>query len=470
MVLGSPHFISPERAMGNEFGPPSDLFSLGVSLYTAVEGRPPFDRGDPIETMHAVVEDPPAPSVRAGPLVGVLMGLLEKDPARRWDIATARTVLRDLLTGPLTNKTHDHVTDPYAVVPTQRVASPPPAVQSGQIGGRAMLAPGESLDTAITRLREGRASAADRDADATGAWTTPTGQLPAPAHLDAPTGQLPAQPAYSSSRPAGHPLPAGQLPPLPAGQLPPLPAGQLPPLPAGQLPPLPARQPPPRPDVRAPGRIHGGVAGPPGVPSTVRRWPRQLQLASAGAVAAVLLIAGLGIANGWFDKQPSVAGGPQPPSSSAAAPADRPLLDKVEPVQHGAMTVNVPAGWKKSGANSYVDFVDTADGLRKVRLLIDTTSATPRKMLETAENNLRRPNICPAPYDRVDLRDTTLAGQPSAELEYTCGAGDQARHGIWRAVVVGGKAYSFYLTVPGARFAESKVIFDELVRSFKLTT
>src|SRR5262249_34615852 len=40
MVLGSPHFISPERAIGAPFGPPSDLFSLGVTLYTAAEGRP----------------------------------------------------------------------------------------------------------------------------------------------------------------------------------------------------------------------------------------------------------------------------------------------------------------------------------------------------------------------------------------------------------------------------------------------
>ncbi|HEX7744703.1 MAG TPA: serine/threonine-protein kinase, partial [Micromonosporaceae bacterium] len=149
MVLGSPHFISPERAMGQDFGPPSDLFSLGVTLYTAVEGRPPFDKGDPIETMHAVVEDPPAPSSRAGVLADVLFGLLEKDPADRLDVTTARSMLRTLLAGPLASKAPAHLaTDPYAVVPTQRSAPPaaaPASQPSGQIGGRAMIKPGESL-------------------------------------------------------------------------------------------------------------------------------------------------------------------------------------------------------------------------------------------------------------------------------------------------------------------------------------
>lgn len=97
LLLGSPQYIAPERARGRPFGPPSDLFSLGATLYAAVEGRPPFDRGDPIPTMTAVVVEPPDPMSHAAGLQEVLLGLLEKDPATRWDPAPARAAMRAIV-------------------------------------------------------------------------------------------------------------------------------------------------------------------------------------------------------------------------------------------------------------------------------------------------------------------------------------------------------------------------------------
>src|SRR5439155_6964635 len=204
MVLGSPHFISPERAIGAAFGPPSDLFSLGVTLYTAVEGRPPFDRSDPFETMRAVVEEQPAHARRAGALAGVLYGLLEKDPGRRWDVVTARSVLRDLLSAALASNAPAHETDPYAVVRPAPYVPPQAQPATGQIGGRAMLAPGESVSAAVRRL----GTAPNQRGPAGGERTTvlpDTGQQP----------QYSGGAAHHRGAPASDPV-AGRLRGLPS--------------------------------------------------------------------------------------------------------------------------------------------------------------------------------------------------------------------------------------------------------------
>ncbi|GIF70489.1 hypothetical protein Asi02nite_00070 [Asanoa siamensis] len=411
MVLGSPHFISPERAMGQDFGPPSDLFSLGVTLYTAIEGRPPFDRGDPIETMHAVVEDPPAPTTRAGVLNDVLMGLLEKDPARRYDVATARGMIRELLAGPLVNKAPVHMmTDPYAVVPAQRSpwqpVTPPQQSQerpSGQIGGRAMLAPGESLH--------------DRLAAGHGGGPLP----PAGGPLQTPTGQMPA-PSWGAPKPA----------PAASGL-------------AGL-------------------KRRGGD-----LVDTVKGWPRRLQLGAAGGLAVVLVLIGVFAFRGGddpIDTTPVQAGGP----TGAPAAADFPTQQHAE----RGVTVNVPKGWKKAGGGKsvYFDYIDPEDAGRKVRILVEdvSTKATPTGFLGAAERGLKgNSKSCPKPYERVDLREGEIGGRVSAELEYTCGADASQRHGVWGAVVKDGKAYSFFLTSTEDNFAASKSIFDEMVRSFALT-
>jgi serine/threonine protein kinase len=93
---GSPAYISPEQLHGAQPEPASDLFSLGATLFAAVEGRPPFDKGDVWATLISVIDDGPAPFVRAGPLRPVLQGLLAKEPERRLTGDDARDALLDI--------------------------------------------------------------------------------------------------------------------------------------------------------------------------------------------------------------------------------------------------------------------------------------------------------------------------------------------------------------------------------------
>jgi serine/threonine protein kinase len=82
-VVGSPEFIAPERLRGVEGDPASDLWSLGIMLYLAVEGHNPMRRQTTLATLAAVLDSPIPEPVHAGPLTPVLAGLLQRDPAVR---------------------------------------------------------------------------------------------------------------------------------------------------------------------------------------------------------------------------------------------------------------------------------------------------------------------------------------------------------------------------------------------------
>lgn len=444
MVLGSPHFISPERALGASFGPPSDLFSLGVTLYTAVEGRAPFDRGDPIATMHAVVEDAPAEPERAGPLTRVLNGLMEKDPERRYDAATARNQLRQLIAGPLASRSVHHPTDPQAVVPP-RWSTPAPAANSGsQIGGRALLPSGDddpyrAVPDAYTSVPDPYRTAAPAASPTAQRWSADTA-----GHPQGETAGRTAGPAERYGGPGRRRQVQGDRR---------------------------ASRGPDTAALAARGR-EGLVAFSGQVATAARqltaaaqRLPRRTKLVAAAGVAAVT-VAGLVVVavSGGGDPTEEPPGGA---AGSGGPPSAGPEQQALIPVQQFAergIVVNLPKEWREVDRSGIrVDFADPADDTARLRLLQEESGADAIRFIEIIEPNI----TCDDPYERVELSEIELGGLPAARLEYTCGSGADARHSLWATVVRDETAYSFFLSVRAEQFEQRRVIFDELVRSFR---
>ncbi|MFF3856843.1 protein kinase [Micromonospora sp. NPDC002575] len=197
MVLGSPAYIAPERARDGTAGPEADLWSLGATLYAAVEGKSPYARPSAIATLAALATEPMPPPRNAGPLKPVLNGLLRKDPAERIDAEVAERLLRraagrrsktiSLLDGVRRPGPNGPREPRPPVVPAprpaeQRTSRPavPPAPRTpgaGLVAGGAAVA-GAAGDDATAKVSPPSTDAA------------PTAKVPAPAVDAAPTAKV----------------------------------------------------------------------------------------------------------------------------------------------------------------------------------------------------------------------------------------------------------------------------------------
>jgi eukaryotic-like serine/threonine-protein kinase len=190
MVMGSPGFTAPERIRGGDATPGSDLWSLGATLYAAVEGRGPYEqRGGAITTMSAIINEDAPVAASAGLLAPVIAALLRRDPSARPAAPAAARMFAQVI--PLLS----------AGEQAPLAAAHPPTVLSSRVPP---AGPPASKAPAPESTSEPAAAAAPTPAIAP---TTPEDPAPAIARLsadraaeaEAPSPAAPAEPASADA-------------------------------------------------------------------------------------------------------------------------------------------------------------------------------------------------------------------------------------------------------------------------------
>ncbi|MEV0372710.1 protein kinase [Streptomyces sp. NPDC050636] len=210
-LVGSLDYLPPERAQGQDPTPASDIWSLGMTLYAAVEGGgAPFRRTSVWSTLTAIVTEPLPEPQRAGPLTPVLHALMAKNPADRPSAAEARSLLEAVAEGrePAVTPTPGTpylptATDIRAIAPTQAAGQPAdqpavgpqtPGPQAGAAAGAGPAAPVNAGAPPASWL----SGPGSQGAPATRQAPAPA---PAPAQHQAPAGQHDVAPSAAVGQP-----------------------------------------------------------------------------------------------------------------------------------------------------------------------------------------------------------------------------------------------------------------------------
>jgi hypothetical protein len=503
MVMGSPGFTAPERIRGGVATPASDLWSLGGTIYAAVEGRGPYEqRGGAITTMTAIINEdaPVAPS--AGALGPVIAALLRREPSARPTAALAAKMFADVMPL-LPDRRAGYVRTVSS--PSMPVAGAAPAARAGDGAGAVdvadsrLPAQADEGEEAPAELLAPPAAATSLDAllaapagsrEAAGAATDavqPVESLSAPAPLreQAPLRE-PAAAAQSPMPAAEHRAPLAQpVPSLPASHSgPPVPPQPVPSFSASR--PVPPDDPP---TALRPGFPYGApeypatVAtgdGPGPAPASPRRRGRKLAIVAAAITVAAAIGGGAAalLRQGHHGTSAGSAGSaaltslPQSvqaidkPSSALPSGWNTAVVPPM-PTTRAGFRIGVPPGWQVQRRGLTI-YLNAPDGLRYME--IDLTQHTYDSMPTEAryiEARVVAQGSLPG-YKRLSIKAATIRGTAGAFWSFTW---VNARNGPMRVddllFVERSQSYAIYYTAPVRLWTGGLTDFDKILRTFE---
>ncbi|MFB4313216.1 protein kinase [Actinomadura sp. 21ATH] len=447
LVMGSPAYIAPERARGRTAGPASDLWSLGVTLYSMTHGKSPFERPEPMAALVAVISEDPDPPEHAGKLAPVIRGLLRKDPDQRMDAIEAGILLDDIVRQE-TFDTQRTMAVQYPMdepLPEQREEAPPPAGD-----------PAEAEQTA----RDGYAEQTyTEQAYADEPYAESYAEPAPPAADDGEAGNgrtkvVPAAGEDDPSRTAKEPASAMAWRPGPPTE--------------------PASRPP----------------APPGAGSGRSTLADNRNVLVVAAVVVVLLVAVVGFAltNGGDEKEGGTRGASsspeakRPPATSATptrSPSGTPSptvpADFRVHKDSSGFSIAIPKDWKgplKRGSSPSSVFFEPPSGPGYIQ--VDQTDDPNDSALEDWENYEPQARGRFGGYKLLGIRPVAQGepvsdpdGDDAADWEWTYDGSGQRLHALNRGFVMNDTGYAIVLVAPDKDWDETFARMDPVYRFFK---
>jgi len=492
MVMGSPGFTAPERIRGEDATPASDLWSLGATLFAAVEGHGPYERrGGAITTMSAIINDDAPPAPTAGALAPVIAALLHREPSDRPDAAMAMRMIADVLPQ-LPARTGSAPAGYEATALSEASRHPRQTTLDGSASPEGRTVAGGSLGVPLaagTTPASGQPSLSQ---------TTPT--TPQPVLGDASGHDQPIQYDARDGQPTQYdapPRPAVPPPDFSSWYDPSPRPGPSQPRYGGAYQAGSARPGSGPGSVSRSGAGSGsrpGAAAPPGAwpeyQPDVRRGRRGLRWKIA-LVALAVLGAGAGITTVVLLKHDTTGtsngqGTTSQSSTSTAAlpPASLQLTNAINmqagPLPAGWTTfthhasngeaegfkVAYPANWTESASGHRISLTNPSGN---VSLIIDLTPHTyPNDMLAEAKY-IRQQSLAEGHfpgYAPIGLTSTNVRGTRGAYWKFTWLDNNVQQEVIDFVFVLNGQSYALYFTAPTSVWTPTHPTFDEEAETF----